>query len=493
MNDNTLAILYSDTYKQCHPNMYPKDLAYLVSYWTPRRSMIEEDTSMVFFGLQAFICKYLIHTFNNCFFNKPRIIVKRKYQIIMKHHGIAETDTAIEQIMALHTLGYLPLHIRSIPEGTAVPMGVPCVEVTNTHPDFAWVVQWIECLLQAELWKPCCHATMATKFRKIANKYYAKTVDETDTPPSMAMSDFGMRGMSGIDEAQKASAAWLLSFNKTSTIPALDWIETYYKDVPTGVGIGAISTEHSVMSANYAVDGNETDFLKRLLTEIYPNSSFSMVSDTYDYWNMVNVILPSYKKEILEHNGTLLVRPDSGDIVDISIKTVKSLWRNFGGTTNSKGYKVLDPHIRVIYGDGCTIDRVETIYDELEKLGFAANNIFFGVGAFSFAGRLKKDGTMHIYTRDTYGIAMKATAGKLKNDTYYFPIYKDPKTDTTHLKKSHKGCVRVTDNLCAIDGYTHFVEDERTLLKTRFLNGAYNLKNLEDFDTIRKRVNSNEV
>ena len=123
-----------------------------------------------------------------------------------------------------------------------------------------------------------------------------------------------------MEEAVRCSSAWLLSFDKTSTIPAIDYIDTYYDACcwTKRIGIGAVSTEHSVMASNYAVDGDEITFVKRLLMELYPNASFSMVSDTYDYWNMIDNILPACKKEIMQHNGKLMVRPDSGDMVEIA-------------------------------------------------------------------------------------------------------------------------------------------------------------------------------
>jgi len=482
--NNILAMLCSDTYKQCHPRMYPEGTTQLVSYWVPRRSMLATD-EMVFFGLQAFIKKYLVKMFNENFFRLPREQVEKEYVRVMSHH-IDINNVEKDRVMALYDLGHLPILIRAIPEGTKVPMGVPCIEIFALNTQFAWVVQWIECILQMELWKPCAHATMASEYRAIANEYYEKTVD--DAKPAMAMSDFGMRGMSCLEEACKASASWLLSFNKTSTIPSLCWIEDNYVSLPDKVGIGAVSTEHSVMSANFAIDGDEISFVKRALTELYPNTSFSMVSDTYDYWNMINNILPACKEEILAHNGTLLIRPDSGDIIDISIKTIKSLWDTFGGTTNSKGYKLLDSHIKVIYGDGCTLGRVKEIYKQLEQDGFAANNIFFGIGAFSFAAHLDENG-MVVYTRDTYGIAMKATYAIINRHPY--ALYKDPKTDTSHLKKSHKGCVRVYKNengkLCAQDGYTHLCDMSDTLLETVFVDGE--LVKEESFETIRERLN----
>lgn len=487
MNYYSLAILYSDSYKQCHPRMYPKGTTKLVSYWVPRRSMFGENDTMIFFGLQPFIKEYLIELFNNSFFNISKDYVRRSYsEIIERHLGLENVE--IDRVMALHELGYLPLKMRALPEGTIVPMGVPCIELTNTHPDFAWVVQWVECILQAELWKPCCHATMAKKFRNLADTWYSAN---SDGNPAMAMADFGMRGMSGIDEAVKASAAWLTSFNKTSTIPAIDYIDFNYENCPYGIGLGAVSTEHSVMSANFAVDGDEISFVKRALTELYPNTSFSMVSDTYDYWNMIDNILPACKKEIMEHNGKLLVRPDSGDIVEISINTVLKLWNTFGGTVNSKGYKVLNSHIGIIYGDGCTLEKIEQIWSELDKAGFAADNIVFGVGAFSFAA-MPVDDKMIIYTRDTYGIAMKATYAIINGESVF--LYKDPKTDTSHLKKSQKGLIDVwrdpaaEGKIRATDGLKSFSSNNRpnSLWQTVFEDGK--IVKETTFEEIRERI-----
>lgn len=483
---DTLAILLSDTYKQVHHNMFPKGLTKLVSYWTPRRSMLKEQDHMVFFGLQAFIKEYLVKHFKRDFFrlNTDEIFELYTYSMNTQLGG----NYNISPILKLHELGYLPIQIRALPEGTLVPMGVPCIEITNTHPDFAWVVQWIECILQVELWKLCAHATIGHIYRELADFYYKKTCDDL-LRPEMACSDFGMRGMSCMEEAKRCSAAWLLSFDKTSTIPAIDYLDKYYDaDCYTeGIGIGAISTEHSVMASNYAVDGDEITFVKRLLTELYPNASFSMVSDTYDYWNMIDNILPACKEEIMQHNGKLLVRPDSGDMVEISVNTIEKLWNTFGGTVNSKGYKVLDSHIGIIYGDGCTLNNVKQVWEELEEKGFAANNIVFGAGAFCFSAVVEPDGRMVVVTRDMFGIAMKATFGEVNGQPIM--IYKDPKTDTSHLKKSHKGCCYVfydeNGELQCTDGYDSLVYDG--VLREVFKDGK--IYNEEDFEEIRNRLN----
>jgi nicotinamide phosphoribosyltransferase len=479
--------------------MYPQNLTKLVSYLTPRKNMSPAFDKMVFFGLQPFIREYLIDGFNSQFFNLSLEHVKREYEYYMDCQ-IGFENTEWEKIEALHKLGYLPIEIRALPEGSVVNMGIPMVEMTNTHPDFAWVVQWIECVLQSELWAPCAYATIGKAYHDLAAKYYEETTDGAD--PFMAMSDFGMRGMSCMDDSIRASASWLLSFNKTSTIPALPYIEDYYYACckEQGLGRGGVSTEHSVMGANYAIDGDEITFVKRLLTELYPNTSFSMVSDTYDYWNMVNNIIPACKDEIMTHNGKLLIRPDSGDMVEISIKTIEKLWEVFGGTVNSKGYKVLDPHIGLIYGDGCTLNRVHEIYDILKQRGFAATNVVFGVGAFCFHALFDEDNKMTVITRDTFGMAMKATYGEFGDKKLF--IYKDPKTDDSNLKKSHKGCCRVIrvygnnvdfDNRIernahfeCLDQYHGWVPDTATALEPVFLDGE-KLQSY-DFMDIRRRM-----
>lgn len=163
-------LLLSDTYKQVHDRMYPDGLTRLVSYWTPRKSMFKNIDRMVFFGMQAFISEYLVEAFNE-FFTTDWSIVEMEYEAYMDTQ-IGRKNYDIQKIHDLHELGYVPLFIRALPEGTLVDMGVPCIEISNTHPDFAWLVQWIECILQVELWKMCCHATIGHEYFKVAKYYY---------------------------------------------------------------------------------------------------------------------------------------------------------------------------------------------------------------------------------------------------------------------------------------------------------------------------------
>lgn len=261
------------------------------------------------------------------------------------------------------------------------------------------------------------------------------------------LGDFSMRGQESVESATKSSAAFCLSFLNTATVPAILWLEHNYacRVENDAVAYGALSTEHSVMCSNYAVDGDEITHVRRLLKEIYPYQNFSMVSDSYDYWNLVNNILPAIKEDVMEHHGCLAIRGDSGNPVEIVTETVFKLWEIFGGTVNSKGYKVLDPHVKALYGDSITPQRCEAVYKILMEHGFAINNVSLGVGSFSMQCLETMDGgekTYAPYTRDTFGIAVKATYAE-DADGKPIMIFKNPKTDSGHFKKSQRGCCKV--------------------------------------------------
>lgn len=460
---NEVALLLADGYKHVHAEQFPKGLTKLVSYVTPRMSRLKSQNYMILFGLQAFLKTYMIDYFNENFFSLPKDEVLKEYSRVMDTM-LGKGNYGLDKIAALHDLGYIPLQFNALLEGTKVPMHIPCIEITNTHDDFAWTVQWCESLLSSELWKPCIHANVGYTYRQIVDKYYDLTVDD-NIPHSKAISDFGFRGMSCLQEATKASAAWLTSFSGTATIPAIPYLEKNYNcdNTTDNFASNAISTEHAVMASNFAVDGDEVTMIKRLLTEIYPNASFSMVSDTYDLFNLIDNLLPQCREEIMNHNGKLLIRPDSGDIVDIAIATVEHLYKLFPGNINSKGYKTLDPHIGCVYGDGVTQSRAERIYRILMKRGYASNCIVFGAGSFSF-NCIEEEGKLYPYTRDTYSVAIKATHGLVNGEEIF--IFKDPKTDRdtgNGFKKSQKG-------LC----YVYYdVEDENH--EIRFVDGLKQL------------------
>lgn len=453
MKSKTNPMLLIDFYKAVHAEMLPKNITKSVSYFTPRMSRVKRWDKVVMFGLQGFIKTYLIDYFNEEFFDKPFEEIIYEYKRIMDA-SLGKDTYKIDKIENLHKLGYLPIEIVALPEGTIVPMHVPMFGITNTHKDFAWLPQALESLISAEMWHPMLAATVGKTYRDIVNYYYDLTCDDS-IPKSKALGAFDFRGEECLQSAVKAGAGWCLSFLNTATVPTIPYLEkNYFCDcTKEDVAYGSPSTEHSVMCSNYAIDGDEITLLRRLLTEIYPHTSFSAVLDSYDYWNVINNILPQLKTEIMNHNGCMLMRGDSGDCVEVVTKTVFKLWDEFGGTINSKGYKVLDHHVKAIYGDSITVQRCEEIYKILMENGFSCSNVALGVGSFSFQC-IEEDGFLKPFTRDTFSSCIKATYCEI--DGKPFPIFKNPKDGG--FKKSQKGCCRVYTRC---DGSIYY-EDELT-------------------------------
>ena len=483
----TNPMLLCDFYKAVHAEMLPHGITKSVSYFTPRMSRVDRWQEVVMFGLQGFIKTYLIDYFNENFFRRTLPDVLHEYTRIMDYTLGAGTYS-YQKIEDLYNLGYLPIEIVSLSEGTLVPMHVPMFGITNTHPNFAWLPQALESLISAEMWHPMIAATVGYTYRQIVNKYYDLTCDES-IPKAKALGSFDFRGEECLQSAVKAGAGWCLSFLNTATVPTIPYLEQMYNCncEKEPVAYGSPSTEHAVMCSNYAVDGDEISLLRRLLTEIYPNASFSAVLDSYDYWNIIDNILPQLKQEILNHNGCMLMRGDSGDCVEVVTRTVFKLWEQFGGHINSKGYKVLDPHVKAIYGDSITIQRCEKIYQILMENGFACSNVVLGVGSFSFQC-IEEDGILKPFTRDTFSSCIKATYCEISGRPT--PIFKNPKDGG--FKKSQKGCCVVAaghdGKLFYVDGRTweEAIRDSSNLLRPIFRDGE--LLEEQSLQEIRARL-----
>lgn len=464
-------LLMTDFYKIGHVFQYPENTEVVYSNLTPRKSRIDGCDEMVFFGLQYFIKEYLIDYFNENFFNRPLEDVIASYSKRIKNSLGSDLPT-YNHIKELHQLGYLPVIIKALPEGSKVPMRVPVLTIYNTLPKFYWVTNFLETILSSTIWQSCTSATISNLYKNILDKY----AEETGLPKDFTQwqgHDFSFRGMSSFESAIISGMGHLLSFSGTDTIPAIDALEEYYNaDCEKELIGGSVpATEHSVMCAGQKE--SEVDTIKRLLTEVYPSGIFSMVSDTWDLWKVLTEYLPKLKTEIMSRDGKLVIRPDSGDPVKIICgyaagKTeaerkgvIELLWDTFGGTINEKGYKVLDSHIGTIYGDSINIQRAKDICEGLKKKGFASQCIF-GIGSFTY----------QYNTRDTFGLAMKATYVKINGEDRN--IFKNPITDDGE-KQSAKGLLMVVkndnDKYQLIDNVTW--EDENSgELKTVFVDGT---------------------
>lgn len=436
-----------DFYKVDHRRQYPEGTTEIYSNFTPRyvkfnHSLLPDfDNQVVVFGIQHFIQDYLTVFWKWGFFNQPKRKVIDEYRnLIMAALAVDSFDC--NHLEALHDLGYLPIRIKAIPEGHRVPIGVPVLTIVNTHPEFFWLTNYLETILSASLWKPITSATIAFEYKRLLTHYARKTGAPESFIPFQAH-DFSFRGMSGWDDASLSGAAHLTSFEGTDCVSAINLLNISYagKDTCKTVGSSVPATEHSVMCCG-GVEG-EFETIKRLITEVYPTGIVSIVSDTYDIWKVLTDYLPRLKDEINARDGKLVVRPDSGNPVDILCGEImpedsqdspaakgvlQLLWETFGGTLNEKGYRVLNPKIGVIYGDAITVERASLILRIMEEQGFCSSNIVFGVGSYTY----------QYVSRDMFGFAMKATSAVINGERK--AIFKDPVTATDgNKKKSAKG------------------------------------------------------
>lgn len=433
-------LLLTDGYKVDHRRQYPKGTTLVYSNWTPRKSRMEEVNEVVFFGLQYFIKKYILEEFQTQFFDQPKEKVVARYARRINTY-LGENQVGTKHIEDLHDLGYIPMVFKALPEGSVVPLRVPMFTMYNTKPDFFWLTNYFETLLSAVVWMPCTSATIARQYRMVLDKY----AHETSSIPEFVDwqgHDFSMRGMAGIEAAVISGMGHLLNFTGTDTIPAIDALETYYNanSELELIGGSVAATEHSVMCMGTTEGEFET--FKRLICEVYPKGIVSIVSDTWDLWKVLTDYLPRLKEEIVNRDGKVVVRPDSGDPVLIICGNpdgkseqerkgvIELLWDVFGGSLNDKGYKELIPQIGAIYGDSITVDRATRICQKLKEKGFASTNVVLGIGSYTY----------QYNTRDTFGFAMKATYGEV--DGIGREIFKDPITDDG-TKKSAKGLMKI--------------------------------------------------
>ncbi|WPK37790.1 nicotinamide phosphoribosyltransferase [Escherichia phage AV124] len=547
-------ILFADFYKPSHISMYDKRSEIVQDNMTPRNAkhfihFADNDQRVMFAGLQGFIKWFLIDMFNNNFFNLPKEVAVADYREVCDSSiGIGMVETW--GFEALHDLGYLPLEIRALPEGTLSPVQIPMFTIQNTHPDFYWLPNFLESVISAETWKTITTATTFWQYRKLSEKWAAATCDNND---HVAFQNhcFAYRGEAGTHDAAQSEFGQLINSMGTDTIPAILYARRYYNMKGKFVAGSIPASEHSVATTNIGfivkeIEENtvtqefmsldqkrflaEVEFLKRYITEIFPKGFVSYVADSYDFWAIITKAAAILKQEIMARDGRVVFRPDSGipehiiagyrieefetedgfynkgsfalktevayfkdtdryvllsqtddDDKEITrheaIGAIQCLWEIFGGEVNSKGYKVLDTHVGLIYGDSITVARAKDIFERLKEKGFASSNIVYGVGSF----------TTQYTTRDSLGMAVKATGAVI--DGQQIMVVKEPKTDLS--KKSAKGFLKVVRNMFGqlelIDNcQLEEVQSEDNELRRVFYNGKLIVD--EDLTTIRERA-----
>lgn len=449
-------IIDTDSYKASHWKQYPEGTTSMTSYFEARVGA--EYGSTVFFGLQYILKKYLTKKIT-----MPMVWEANKF---FKAHGVPFNFEDWAYI-ASKLDGKLPVKIRAIPEGTVVPINNVLMTIESTDPRVFWVVSWLETML-VRLWYPITVATRSYYCKKIIKEYLEKTSDDWKAEIPFKLHDFGSRGVSSLESACIGGAAHLVNFMGSDTCAGIYTVNKYYDEDMAAFSIPA--AEHSTITA-YGKENEVEAFRNMLKQYAKPNALVAVVSDSWDIENAVdNLWGKELKDEVIKSGATVIIRPDSGNPPDMVLKVLQLLEQNYGTMLNTKGYKVLN-NVRVIQGDGITIDSLRQILKKATDAGFSATNLAFGMGG----------GLLQQLDRDTQRFAFKCCHmiidGKSRD------IFKNPASDPTKASKAGK------QDLIIQNGKFKTVKGEvwNSLLATVYENGE--IKETITLAEIRSNVN----
>ncbi|CAH8493458.1 unnamed protein product [Heterobilharzia americana] len=454
-------ILLCDSYKVSHYSQYPAGTETIYSYFESRGGKFP---NAVFFGLQYIIKRNLV----------GQVVTHEKIDeaksIFLNHFGRDIFNEKGWRYIADHHKGHLPIVIKAVPEGMIVPIKNVLMTVENTDPKCYWLTNYLETIL-VQVWYPIAVATNSRAMKQIIAKYLHETADDSST--EFKLHDFGFRGVSSIESAAIGGTAHLVNFRGTDSLAALILAREYYNCPTAGFSIPA--TEHSAMTV--WGEENETNAYSNLF-DLYPTGTFACVSDSYDIWKACSKIWgETLRDKVLNRHGTVVIRPDSGDPVDVMSKVLDLLGAKFGYTVNSKGYKVLPSCIRVIQGDGVSLESLDPILNRVKTSGWSTENVSFGSGG-ALLQRLN---------RDTQKCAFKCSFAVVNG--HEIQVSKHPITDPQ--KNSKKG--RLTLQRCPDTGTLITIEEgcgseSKDILIPVFKNGVL----LKDYtlDEIRERIDA---
>lgn len=440
----------TDSYKLSHFLQFPPGTQ-RTFYYIESRSEGEE---LKFFGLQAILKKH--------FMTVPSRVEVEEMVDFAEQHGLPFNA---EGWRLISRMGYLPIKIRAVPEGTVLPTKNVIITVENTDNRFFWLPGYIETMLM-QVWYPITVCTKSYKCKNIILKHLRKT----GTPEAIdfKLHDFGFRGVSSHESAGLGDMAHLINFKGTDTLAGIFAAQKYY-NTKSMVGFSIPAAEHSTMTA-WGKNG-ETDAYDNMLSQFAKKDSMvAVVSDSYDLTNAVNTIWGGeLRNKVLKSGATIIIRPDSGEPSEIVLRTVKQLDDVFGTSVNEKGYKVLHPAIRVIQGDGIYGEgAIDHILNILANKGYSADNIAFGMGG----------GLLQNLNRDTLQFAMKCSAAKV--DGVWRDVYKEPAD--CPWKKSKAGILTLSPEFKT---YNIKYYNGPSALQTVFDNGALLVD--ETFEDVRNK------
>lgn len=449
-------LLATDSYKAGHENLYAPGHDYTYLYLESRGG---DFPATVFFGLQYYLLQYLMQGFTledvseaetmwSLHFGRGDYFCPDSWRKMYNRYG-----------------GAFPLRIKAVPEGTIVPTKNVLMTVESTDPDFAWLPGWFETLL-LKVWYPTTIATQSYYTRKDLKALFLVSTSNM-AALDYAVHDFGYRGSTSEESAALAGAAHLLSFNGSDNMAAVLFAQKYYSELMAATSIPA--EEHSTIMSFGGASGEQEAY--QHLLDKYPTGMVACVSDTYDIQNAVHRYwCNSLADNVFQRNGKVVIRPDSGNFMEIVPDILSYLASNFPITINSGGYILLDPHVGVIQGDGMTRETICDLYREVVSRGYAAENLVTGSGG----------GLLQRVTRDTCAFAMKAS--QIGVNGKVMDVFKNPKNGPDKKSKAgHLSLIPSGDSFATVQG--RHADD---VLEIVYLDGK--MRKIETFEEIRQRV-----
>lgn len=467
-NDNILTL--TDSYKATHWKQYPKGTTKVYSYLESRGGKFDNT---IFYGLQYFIKTYL----TGKVVTEEKITKAKKFWDAHLGHGYFNEE-GWRHILIAHN-GHLPVRIKAVPEGTVVKTGNVLVTVENTDPSVPWLTNFLESIL-LQVWYPITVGTLSREVKKTLIDYLKKTTtynpEEITGAVAFMLHDFGFRGVSSVESSGLGGSAHIINFMGTDTASAILFAQEYYNTQNT-LAFSIPASEHSTITS--WGEPFEVKAMENML-DSYPKGLVACVSDSFDiirackdYWGT------TLRDKILSRDGRLVIRPDSGDPVQTLKQIFHILWDKFGGVNNDKGFKVLDPHIRVIQGDGVNFESISEICDMMIEEGFSIENIAFGMGG----ALLQK------VDRDTQKFAFKCSSITIngeESEVRKNPIEINESGERVQsFKKSKAGRLKL------VNGQTveHSHDEEGDELVEVFFNGKITKE--WSFEEVRERAQVN--
>jgi len=402
-------ILNVDNYKHCHYPLYPSGTEYVSSYIESRGGEFE---CTMFVGLQAFLREYLMHPITLEDIDEAEFVTREQGMHFNRENWLG--------ILNDHD-GFLPVEIEAVPEGTVLPSRNVLVQLINTDPKYFWATSFFEtCLLRA-VWYPTTIGTISWLCKQIFRDALARTSDNPQVLRHM-LHDYGARGVSSQQSAALGGLAHLVNFSQSDTVPGILAAKRWYN--AGKVSNSGPNSEH----AGFCAWGreHEADAMRNMLKIHAPHGCALLLTDTYDHENAVkNICGKELKEDIKNFPGMVGIRPDSGDIVQVTCDTTEWLMDAFGYTVNSKGFKVLPPYVRAVQGDGVTCYSLPKVLAEMQRRGFSCENAVYGMGG----------GLLQHHNRDTMNFGQKASAVRVNGE--WREIYKAPTGSA--MKTSKKG------------------------------------------------------